>query len=59
VNTEKPGVGITGEPEGGEPADEREHFEVCPVCGQAFDLRNLDQVIHHGRPDNQPLPTDS
>ena len=26
---------------------ELDHFELCPVCGQLFDLRDLDQVMDH------------
>lgn len=58
MNPEKPGEGIIGEPEDGEPADEREHFEICPVCGQAIDLRDFAQVIHHGTPGHDKLPAD-
>jgi hypothetical protein len=56
MNEQKPGEGITGEPVDGEPTDEREHFEKCPVCGQAFDLRDLAQVLHHDTPDHKPIP---
>ena len=24
---------------GGEPADEADHFMICPTCGQALDMR--------------------
>lgn len=27
--------------------DEYEHFYTCACCGQAVDMRNLDQVFHH------------
>jgi Zn-finger nucleic acid-binding protein len=33
--------------EGGEPADEREHFDQCPDCGAWLDLRELGQVLAH------------
>jgi hypothetical protein len=26
---------------------ELDHFELCPVCGQLFDLRDLSQVRAH------------
>lgn len=29
------------------PGDEREHFYVCPQCGQAVDCRRLGDVLHH------------
>jgi hypothetical protein len=35
---------------GGDPADEREHFEACAECGQEFDKRDLSQVRHHNVP---------
>jgi len=39
-------------------ADESEHFYVCAACGQAVDMRDLGQVLHHEMPDHQPLPLD-
>ncbi len=24
------------------------HIALCSVCGQSFDMRELDQVLHHG-----------
>lgn len=41
-----------------EPADEAEHFEVCVTCGQAFDLRNLGDVLHHDQEMHERLPRD-
>jgi hypothetical protein len=29
-----------------------------PVCGQAFDARDLGQVVHHAEPEHQPLPVE-
>lgn len=43
----------------GEPADEVDHFEVCPECGQAFDRRDLELVMHHYQPGHKPIPDDS
>jgi len=40
-----------------DPADERVHFYVCKVCGQAVDMRDLGQVFHHEVPGHEPLPT--
>lgn len=42
---------------GGDPADEREHFEPCEECGQSFDKRDLSQVFHHATTGHKPLPT--
>jgi len=39
------------------PEDGKEHFHVCPHCGQAVDRRDLGQVFYHEMPDHQPLPT--
>jgi hypothetical protein len=50
------GEGIKGEREDAVVTHESEHFEVCPVCGQAFDLRDLAQVLHHDQPEHEPLP---
>lgn len=52
----RPGEGILGIPESGEPASEAEHFEVCPVCGQAFDVRVLELVIYHAQPVHEAMP---
>jgi hypothetical protein len=48
--------GIRGTPDEGEPADESEHFYVCPLCGQAVDARDLYIVLHHEQPEHEPLP---
>ena len=34
-----------------------EYFTSCPVCGQAYDLRELDEVLHHTLGRHDPLPT--
>ncbi|RWO52601.1 MAG: hypothetical protein EOS14_34310 [Mesorhizobium sp.] len=34
---------------------EAEHFEHCPICGQDFDMRDLGPVLHHAKPEHQPL----
>lgn len=44
--------------EGGEPADEADHFYVCPQCGQAVDMRRLGDVLHHEEPGHEPLSRD-
>ena len=36
---------------------EAEYFDVCTVCGQAFDTRELNDVQHHGLVPHDPLPT--
>lgn len=35
---------------------EAEHFIICPDCGQAFDARDLKQVLHHQRARHFPIP---
>lgn len=48
--------GIRGRIVGVEPDDEREHFYVCPHCGQAVDRRELLQVLYHEtQPGHEPL----
>lgn len=33
------------------------HYYICPVCGQAVDLRELSHVRHHeSDPDHKPIP---
>jgi hypothetical protein len=51
----RPGEGIIGKSDDGEPANEAEHFEVCPVCGQAFDVRVLELVIYHAQAVHEAL----
>jgi hypothetical protein len=41
---------------GPEKANEAEHFEVCPTCGQAFGKRKLGDVLHHLPAGHLPLP---
>jgi hypothetical protein len=36
--------------------EEREHFYVCPACGQAVDKRDLGEVFHHEEPSHERLP---
>lgn len=52
-------MGIVGQPSSGEPADEREHFYICNVCGQAVDYRQLGQVFHHEQRDHERLEFDA
>ncbi|MER8980549.1 hypothetical protein [Mesorhizobium sp. M0510] len=49
------GPPILGEQHGGEPADERENFMICPVCGQRLDMRDFRQVAWHDQPQHEPL----
>ncbi|RWL42262.1 MAG: hypothetical protein EOR60_26160 [Mesorhizobium sp.] len=53
------GPPIVGRRHGGEPVKESDHFLLCPICGQAIDLRDLRQVIWHQRPDHDPLELDA
>jgi predicted RNA-binding Zn-ribbon protein involved in translation (DUF1610 family) len=40
-----------------DPVDtEASHFQLCPECGQAIDLRRLGDVFHHDEPEHAPLP---
>jgi hypothetical protein len=36
---------VAGEP----PQGEAGHFQLCPVCGQAFDRRELRQALRHAQ----------
>ena len=38
---------------------ETEHFITCKECGQAIDLRNLGDVLHHETVEHEPLPSKS
>ena len=35
---------------------ESDYFAMCPVCGQTFDMRELDEVLHHARGPHEPMP---
>lgn len=52
---DNPGQGIVGTPDDGDPTNDAEHIGVCPYCGQAVDLRDLGQVIHHNTPGHGPV----
>ena len=32
------------------------HFELCPMCGQAVDRRDIHAVMHHLPVGHEPLP---
>jgi 5-methylcytosine-specific restriction endonuclease McrA len=49
------GVRIKGPPV----TSEADHFMTCPICGQAFDRRDLGQVVHHMPDEHEPLPPDA
>jgi hypothetical protein len=34
---------------------DEDYIAGCPVCGQAYDLRELDEVLHHGRGPHDPI----
>ncbi|RWM13547.1 MAG: hypothetical protein EOR73_28520 [Mesorhizobium sp.] len=36
--------------------DEAAHIQICPVCGQEMDMRDLGIALHHATPDHEPLP---
>jgi hypothetical protein len=38
------------------PKDELVHFEVCPMCSQAVDRRDIYAVMHHLPVGHTPLP---
>lgn len=57
--TDNPGSGTVGKRHGPPVADEAEHFVICPVCGQAFDMRDLGQVFHHAQEEHEPLQPDA
>jgi len=40
-------------------AQERDHFHICPACGQAVDRRDLRLVIWHEQPGHSPLEMDA
>lgn len=36
--------------------DELAHFELCPMCSQAVDRRDIYAVMHHLPVGHEPLP---
>jgi hypothetical protein len=38
------------------PKDELVHFELCPMCSQAVDRRDIHAVMHHLPVGHRPLP---
>ena len=50
--------GITGRIVGPEPENEADHFYACPACGQAVDMRDLGQVLHHEGLDHEAIDLD-
>jgi hypothetical protein len=34
---------------------EAEHFDLCPACGQAVDMRDHSAVLHHERNGHKPM----
>lgn len=59
MRTDNAGTGIVGTRMDKEVTDEREHFYTCDDCGQAVDMRDLGQVIHHEEPGHDPLALDA
>lgn len=49
------GPPVPGKQHGGEPADVRDNFMTCPVCGQQLDMRDFRQVAWHDQPQHEPL----
>jgi hypothetical protein len=38
---------IIGKPIGRQPISDADHFMVCPVCGEIFDMRDPGQAFEH------------
>ncbi|RWQ32780.1 MAG: hypothetical protein EOS21_30875 [Mesorhizobium sp.] len=53
--TNNAGTGFKGQDHDQPIKPEAQHFEHCPICGQDFDMRDLGQVLHHAKPEHQPL----
>jgi transcription initiation factor IIE alpha subunit len=48
-------TGIKGVRIGKQVAAEAEHLQLCPDCGQALDLRDHGEVMHHIQPGHEPI----
>ncbi|TJU72550.1 MAG: hypothetical protein E5Y15_33775 [Mesorhizobium sp.] len=53
--TNNEATGFKGKRHDGQVKDEREHFQICPVCGQEMDKRDLGEALHHATPGHKPL----
>lgn len=49
------GTRINGNGVAAQVTDERAHFYLCKSCGQAVDMRDLGQVLHHESVGHSPL----
>lgn len=47
---------IRGTDADGEPENEADNFYICEICGQAVDMRHLEQVLHHEKEGHEPIP---
>lgn len=50
---------IIGTRHGREMGSEADHFNKCPVFGQAVERRDLRQAIWHEQPSHKPLGMDA
>ncbi|MER9253970.1 hypothetical protein NKI59_19475 [Mesorhizobium sp. M0598] len=41
------------------PLREEEYFVVCPACRQAFDIRCMEEALHHNELGHEPYGLDS
>lgn len=57
MNRENPAAGIRGRALDVDLDDELQHFELCQVCGQAFDLRDIEECLYHDTDEHDRLPT--
>ena len=51
--------GVRVDPDTGKPVEvenEADHFMECGVCGQMFDMRDLDDVGYHLNEEHEPRP---
>ncbi|PAQ04203.1 hypothetical protein CIT25_01575 [Mesorhizobium mediterraneum] len=53
--TNNEATSFKGKRHDGQVKDEREHFTICPVCGQEIDMRDLGEALHHAMPSHKPL----
>ena len=59
TRTDNPGTGWKGVRVGPQPENEADHYFNCKRCGQAVDMRDLGQVLHHEQLEHEPLDLDS
>jgi hypothetical protein len=55
---EKP-LRVIGRPDGWTPQGDGDHYAHCETCRQWFDVRQLEAVLYHEKPEHVPVMPDA